>query len=856
MSFRISRGGFSLLLSLCLLACILLLALSAAAVLRVTSRETGVDADRRRLRSAALAAAEMAVGQLSTSVGGDAAFTYVDAEGGLRVGRNGTRAGWGESNYLLGDGVRVEVRVEDLSQRWDERAAADAGQRATAWARSQLGRQALCARGASASPSAAAALALELGDRTLYHAANGSRPEQGTTWGGRGLLTDPVRGGWRRNWSSPTLLAGEFGPELATRLLAPPAAFAADPAAGLPPTTLASGPFRLAHAPVLVDFRLSMGFFNSRSDGRHRLRFHGSGRWWNPSAAPLLADADGNLCLIEVEGAPEVEVRNLDARSGFVTYLDDCPQEDFGIFTQGLREQGLWLWGGIADARTYGMSRRGLLPGEVYGFIAPSPTTQPQGLARLLTRTTWRMDTASHPDAWVRPSPEVMRPTDRIAINVRFRGPMAVKLRPAVGAAPADRAIRDYPSAPQVVLANIPFPDFLIETTGADYSREDSAGYTLGERRACLRLALRERPLAQWLQGAREGRLLKTHWDLADPADAAEWVIPNPLLAVLETPEWPTTSAQSELWDAQPNAHAAATPGAFARLVVRDLPAAPLMSVAAVHALLPESDLRWAPALDAAFLAAPASLPGHSENPRLVVAERSSSAPPPDLRSPDVGAQLLVDGPFNVNSIDPDAWERLLAAPSGQWVADIGGPLDAAPLSGAWLCTLPSGAQLAPFGAATPLNLPDVLIAEAGEGSRRLIVAQQSVRALPPATIRRWAEAMVALQPTHGWPYPSLEAWARSGVLERSMAAAGVNDCLGLSGMDGPAALRPAHLLRAYGPMLTVRGDTFRILARATDPQGRRMAEVEWVVQRVPELHALPSLGRRFRIIRARIPGG
>jgi hypothetical protein len=88
------------------------------------------------------------------------------------------------------------------------------------------------------------------------------------------------------------------------------------------------------------------------------------------------------------------------------------------------------------------------------------------------------------------------------------------------------------------------------------------------------------------------------------------------------------------------------------------------------------------------------------------------------------------------------------------------------------------------------------------------------------------------------------------------MAAAGVNDCLGLSGMDGPAALRPAHLLRAYGPMLTVRGDTFRILARATDPQGRRMAEVEWVVQRVPELHALPSLGRRFRIIRARIPGG
>ena len=231
------------------------------------------------------------------------------------------------------------------------------------------------------------------------------------------------------------------------------------------------------------------------------------------------------------------------------------------------------------------MTRRGLLPGEVYGFVTPDPGLQPQGLSRILTKTTWRLDDSAHAVNWKRPSPEVFTPSDRIEIAVRFRGPMTLKLRPANGLAPIDEAIRDYPSPPQVVIANVSFPDFLIETTGADYSREDSAGYTIAERRACLRVKLRERPVAAWLAGARGGPLLKTAWDLADPADFAEWEVMHPLLAVLETRDGPTTPSESMLWDKYTNAHVGNEAGAFARILVRDIPASPLSSVAGLQAL-------------------------------------------------------------------------------------------------------------------------------------------------------------------------------------------------------------------------------------------------------------------------------
>ncbi len=830
--------------------------LVAAAALMVSGREARLADERATLRSAALAMASCALGDLASAAGSDVGFGYVGADGGLVQVRGEERASLRRRLVDPATGLKLAHEVQDLSQLWDERAAALSGARATTWAKSRSGRQALSVGPVSAAPTGAAAFALELGDRELFHAAVGDQPLAGTGWGGRGLLTDPVRGGWRRNLSDPATLEGVVGPVLAKRLLAPEAAFAADPANGLPPSSLSSGIYGLAHVPLLVDLRLSLGFFNARSDGRHRLRFHASGRWWNPSAAPLLADSDHDLYLVEIEGAPEVEVRNLDTGSAFVVDLDDCPQADFGIFAQGPREQGLWLWASVADAQTYGMARRGLLPGEVYGFVAPSAAAQPQGLVRILTKTTWRMDEAAHGPTWVRPSPEVFRPRDRIAINVRFRGPVTLRFRPAVGPAAPDRAVREYPSAPQLVIANVPFPDFTIETDGADYSRPDSSSYTLRERRACLRLSLRERAVSEWQSGVRSGRLAKTFWDLAQPTDAAEWEVANPLLAVLDERDCPTSPAEAVLWDRYVDRHAGGEPAAFARLVVRDIPASPLLGVAGLQTVAPDADREWLGWLDRAFVAAPGAAAGVSDNPRLVASAADPAVPRVDLLSPEAAAGWCVAGPFNVNSRDVDAWERLLTASPYGWRSDAGAPVDSPPLTGSWFCTLPSGAQLTPYGVAQPVNLPDAAWAGRPSSELQELAGQQAVRELTPAMARRWAEAIVALQPQQGWPYASLEAFASSGLLAQALDVAEVNRALGEDGAAGPAALRPRHFLQAFGPMLVVRGDTFRIVARATSPGGDASVEVEWVVQRQPEKQTVPALGRRFRVIRARIRPG
>lgn len=854
-----TRDGFTLLISLLTLAAALLTALTLASLLVVGGRESAQAATLARLRSAALVGAQTALGELASFAGGDVGFTQMDAAGVVTFGRGDQRFRLRASLPTEVSAVQVTVQIEDRSQRWDEQAAAASVGRASPWMQSRLGRQALAVGPMGAPPAVATALALEMDDRAFYYSSVGRAPAPGEGWGSWGLLTDAARGGWRRNLSDPATLAGVVGWGLAPRLLVPEPVFAANPAKGLSPSTLASPPYALTHAPVLVDFALSLGCFNARSDGRHRVRFHGSGRWWNPSAAPLLADANHNLTLIEIDGAPEVEVRNVTSGANFTASLDDCLQADFGLFTQGLREQGLWLWGPVADAQTHGMSRRGLLPGEVYGFVSPDPGQQPQGLSRVLTKTTWRLDDAPHPASWRRPSPEVFTPTDRIEIAVRFRGPMTLKLRPANGPAPVDQAIREYPSPPQVVIANVAFPDFLIETTGADYSREDSAGYTIAERRACLRLKLRERSMAAWLAGARGGALSKSTWDLSVPADAAEWEVMNPLLAVFDKQDGPTSPRESILWDKYGNAHAGNETGAFARIVVRDIPAAPLSSVAGLQALVPEADRNWGFWLDAAFVAAPSAVAGPrgaSDNPRLVAWDERVPLRRAELLAPEAASSLVVAGAFNVNSRDVDAWERLLTSATSTWSADVGGPWEARPLTGAWWATLPSGAQLAPFGASAPVNLSDEALAALAPEVLEVVGAQQGFRQLPAAVSRRWAEAIVASQPDHGWPYPSLEAWVRSGLLERSLHDSGVNQVLGLELTDGPAALRAGHFFRAFAPILTVRGDTFVIRSRAVSAKEGAAVEIEWTVQRVPDAQALPTLGRRFRVIRARIRNG
>jgi hypothetical protein len=116
--------------------------------------------------------------------------------------------------------------------------------------------------------------------------------------------------------------------------------------------------------------------------------------------------------------------------------------------------------------------------------------------------------------------------------------------------------------------------------------------------------------------------------------------------------------------------------------------------------------------------------------------------------------------------------------------------------------------------------------------------------------LRAWAESIVSLQSECGWPFPSLEAFARSPLLGRSIEAAGLNGLLAGSPAGLPMRLEAADLIEAWAPVLTVRGDTFKVVGRAEGLGGSAVCEL--LVQREPTEQAPAFLGRRFRIISVR----
>ena len=150
-----------------------------------------------------------------------------------------------------------------------------------------------------AEPSLPQVLALEVGGPALYAASGGEALRPGQAWQVRGLLTDPVNSGWRRDLSKSAGLAEATGPEMAQVLSG--SAWSQLPSRGRPLCAVIQAERRLSTLPLLSDFRLSLGFFNSRHDGRHRLRFHGSGVLWNPLTVPVLAGQYAPYTVLQLE---------------------------------------------------------------------------------------------------------------------------------------------------------------------------------------------------------------------------------------------------------------------------------------------------------------------------------------------------------------------------------------------------------------------------------------------------------------------------------------------------------------------------------------------------------------------------
>ena len=833
------RNGLALLASLMVMAGLVALAFSLASLVLLELRQQEAVRRERALRMASENAALVGLAELQAGLGPDVGHSYESSPGHLvTAGKSAQMKLTGE----FADGsILCRWSVTDLSMGYDLAARSVASGQASAWARTGAGRAKLpFALAESVSPSQSIALAG--GGPEFFGAAT----DPAYSWQVRGLLTHPVNGGWKKNLSNDAVLASELGESIGQVLQS--SAFVSSPVKGYPLVRVEDGPRALSTLPALADFRLSLGFFNSRSDGRHRLRFHGTAVFWNRLTVPVLAGPQGKMFLVEIVGSPEVTVTNLETQSSFVTDLDDCPQEDFGVVRQGLRERGLWFWAEITDASTYGMAGRGLLPGEVYALVNPAPASQPQGLARILTKTTWKMDRATHGPGWKRPESTVFLPKDRIEIAVRFRGKVGIRLRPYAGEPSRDVAIADYPATPVIALDNIPFPDFIIRTTGEDYSREDSSGYVIEERRACLRVRLKPREMTEFWAAAGSGRFSRSRWDFSDSIDAADWSVDHPVASALHVVDHDASPLAGPLWDLHPNRHEAIEAGAFASVRLRDFPGTPRLSVGSLRHLEPSGSAIWRERLDATFFAAPliVSEPGVvSQNPFLVAAGGSEVA-----GLADAARGLYVVGPFNINSRDPKAWEAFLRAAEGPWKADVGGPFAPQELLGPVFFTRPGGASLAKWGALSSVDVADKPASFLPETIFAGLTGQQGVRSFDVDKLTELARKIVELQPSHGWPYPSLAAFARSRILERALEDAGINRPYASVASELPIHLRADDLLEAWAPVLTVRGDTFKVTGRAEGEGGNSVCEL--IVQRVAEEHPTSHLGRRFRIISVR----
>jgi hypothetical protein len=207
-------------------------------------------------------------------------------------------------------------------------------------------------------------------------------------------------------------------------------------------------------------------------------------------------------------------------------------------------------------------------------------------------------------------------------------------------------------------------------------------------------------------------------------------------------------------------------------------------------------------------------------------------------------AHLLVDSPFNINCARTDVWEAVLASNFGaDALVGGGGGIRADPGEG-----LPVLRHLPGAG-------PDF------ESQADPVAADQAKwnghRRLEDGQIRDLAEAIVEEVRARG-PFLSLAEFVnrrpdggelgRAGALESALEKAGINRSTrspafdiptGGNTADGsPGVLTQADLLTPLAPLLSARGDTFRIRAygEAGPADGRKArAWCEAVVQRIPE---------------------
>ena len=207
-------------------------------------------------------------------------------------------------------------------------------------------------------------------------------------------------------------------------------------------------------------------------------------------------------------------------------------------------------------------------------------------------------------------------------------------------------------------------------------------------------------------------------------------------------------------------------------------------------------------------------------------------------------AHLLIDSPFNINSTRVDVWEALLASTFGQDVPIVA-----------------NGKVSSSAGKDVPvlrhLPSPGSDLESGMDPVSREMAKWNGYRRLTSAQIRKLAEEIV-IQVRERGPFLSIAEFVNrqpgdsdhelAGTVQAALEKAGINDTSlnpafalpnnGNTADGAPGVITQADLLTPIAPVLTARGDTFRI--RAYGEAGAKSGPVvrvwcEAVVQRVPD---------------------
>lgn len=615
--------------------------------------------------------------------------------------------------------------------------------------------------------------------------------------------------------------------------------------------------------PLLAELRLHLGFFNPRSDGQHRARFHVTAKFWNPYSFPLLAHGDGRLGLFDAENLPLIRIANENTGGEILFSPSDFPVGRFGLVRQTPSDATTNAYCRVFDASAQGLGADGnacgLHAGEIFLARFPDPRSQPEGLSRNTGGNSWKYQkdaakinkapSGAKPGAWFHPA-HVIRAESLPALrgaNFLIRGDAGTlkqQMRP------------NAYSEPVFEFRNVPLPAFCTKLSGAEYNREKAGDHDAARATIVWKIRLRAEDAEAMRALLETVEPRRGIFDFSVPAVCNAFEISaltgTAARAEAEIGGAAETRERSPLRDFFPNEHAGAQamPCASARLF--DTPRAGALSVGALrHAAfetLPPGRSFGSAFPQKTLASNDAADGGDSPNAIFDRAFFFSERKNPHHVPADETA--LVSGAFNINSENVDAWATLLASDVPAWKKLHEAPVRRdIPAGGEKnlrraIFTRPFSAQTPMFGAPSDV-VPDAELRALGNAERERALLSQGVRELDDTAPKRLAEAITQLlrerRQRGNAPFRSLAEFFDSGVLRDAIFESRVN-FVGENEIPAwfPAAISQEALAEALAPGAVPRGDTFSILCRAEvlcPISGKTLAVAcaETRVQRMPE---------------------